>query len=549
MQKLLLPLILLLTVSSIGARAQGTLTGDFQANYNFYQGDSAIAATVELYDKYLNCGEAWLTNRYSNKGFTAFLRIDAFTNSNLYVPGTAFTSFGIGAFSLSKEIGELTITGGYIYDQIGSGVLFRSYEDRGLLIDNALIGAHLRYKPAKNITLKAFAGQQKRIASPHLNQRYAPIIKGFNAEGDFDAGKKAHISPGFGVLNQTLDPNTIADLAYVINTQPLSTRFVPRYNMYAVTGYNTLTMGDFSWYVEGAYKTHEAIPDASVFIDSLGAREDVLSDRSGNVQFTTLSYARKGLAINLSGKRTENFVMRTYTPKSSAEAQLQGLLNWQPIVARIRPQRLISRYSPVSQNLSEMAAGADVLISPNDNLDITLNYTRINTLEDVKLYREVFAELEYRGIDKWLFMGGGQYLNYNQDLYLVRPGKPIIEAVTVFLEGTYRFNDKKSLRVEVEYMHNKEDYGSWAFALIEYNIAPRWSFAVSDMYITELNPGNLSGLKTSPHYYNAFMAYTKGPHRFTLSYVKQPDGINCTGGVCRYEPAFSGLRLGVTSSW
>jgi hypothetical protein len=69
------------------------------------------------------------------------------------------------------------------------------------------------------------------------------------------------------------------------------------------------------------------------------------------------------------------------------------------------------------------------------------------------------------------------------------------------------------------------------------------------MYIVNLKPGNISGLTESPHYFNAFVAYTRGPHRFTFSYVKQPDGINCTGGVCRYEPAFSGLRLGVTSSW
>ena len=103
--------------------------------------------------------------------------------------------------------------------------------------------------------------------------------------------------------------------------------------------------------------------------------------------------------------------------------------------------------------------------------------------------------------------------------------------------------------MEIEYMHNKQDYGSWAFALLEYNIAPKWSFAISDMYITQLNHENISGFTESPHYYNAFFAYTQGPHRFTLSYVKQPDGINCTGGVCRYEPAFSGLRMGIQSSW
>ncbi|MBX9448900.1 MAG: hypothetical protein KL787_03955 [Taibaiella sp.] len=45
------------------------------------------------------------------------------------------------------------------------------------------------------------------------------------------------------------------------------------------------------------------------------------------------------------------------------------------------------------------------------------------------------------------------------------------------------------------------------------------------------------------------MAYSKNAHRFSLAYVKQVEGINCTGGVCRYEPAFSGLRLGITSSF
>jgi hypothetical protein len=537
MKKLLLPALLFLCLFNRPAAAQdkANLTGDFMANYNFFQGDSAIGATGELYNKYLNGGEAWLTNRLTYKGFTAFLRVDAFYNSNLYQPGTAFTSYGIGAFSLSKEIGELTITGGYIYDQIGSGLLFRSYEDRGLLIDNALVGAHLRYKPAQNITIKAFAGQQKRITAEKLNnERYQPQIKGFNAEGDFDIGK-AHISPGIGILNRTLDDATMNAVVSSIDLQQLDTRFVPKYNMYAGTLYNTLTVGDFSWYVEGAYKTHEAI--------NVGTRDYL--DRSGSVVYSTLGYARKGMAINLTGKRTESFVMRT-SPK---EELLRGMLNWQPIVARLRPQRLMARYTPASQDVSEMAGGADVLLSPREDLDITLNYTHINTLSEVKLYREVYGELEYRGLKKWILIAGAQYLNYNQEVYQVRPGVPTVEALTPFAEATYRINDKKSIRLEVEYMQTKQDYGSWAFALFEYTIAPRWAFALSDMYITKLNPENISGIKKSPHYFNAFMAYTKGPHRFTASYVKQPDGINCTGGVCRYEPAFSGVRFGVTSSW
>ncbi|NDC41125.1 MAG: hypothetical protein EBZ77_06175, partial [Chitinophagia bacterium] len=48
---------------------------------------------------------------------------------------------------------------------------------------------------------------------------------------------------------------------------------------------------------------------------------------------------------------------------------------------------------------------------------------------------------------------------------------------------------------------------------------------------------------------SVYGAFTKGPHRLSLAYVKQVAGINCTGGVCRYEPAFSGIRSTFTTSF
>ncbi|OJW79471.1 MAG: hypothetical protein BGO69_12090 [Bacteroidetes bacterium 46-16] len=521
-------LLFLLAFISVKIYAQGTLSGDLMLNANFFQSDTSIGAgNNPLYDNYLSGGEAWLGVRYNYKGFTAYVRADAFHNSNLYNPVQAMNGFGLGAWSLSKEYKGLTVTAGYIYDQIGSGILFRAYEDRGLLIDNALVGLELKYKLTDNINLKGFTGQQKNVAT---FGRYNPIIKGFNAEGDFSLGSNAHLLPGIGVLNRTLDQNSMDGVVSSINSQDVSTRFVPMYNTYAFTGYNTLTVGDFSWYIEGAYKTHEAIVSSS----------GLLVDKPGNVVYSTLGWAHKGIAVNLTGKRTENFVMRT----SPNEVLIRGVLNWQPIVARLRPQRLMSRYTPASQDLSEQAFGADVLVAPNDNTTITLTGTYINTLTNVKLYREGYAECDFRGLDKWIIDGGLQYMQYNQELYQVKPGVPIITAITPFAEVTYRITSKHSIRLEGEYMSTKQDYGSWLFGLLEFNIAPKFSFAVSDMYNIEPTPGHEAN-----HYYNIFTAYTKGPHRFTLAYVKQVDGINCTGGVCRYEPAFSGVKLGITSTF
>ena len=523
-----LRLLCALSMLGTGAYAQGNLSGDLMMNVNFFQRDSAInAANNPLYDNYLSGGEAWLGLRYNNnKGFTATLRFDAFHNSNLYNPIQALNKSGVGAWSVSQKWKDLTVTAGYIYDQIGSGILFRAYEDRGLLIDNALVGVHLRYDITPNVFVKAFTGQTK-----FLFDRYQPVIKGANIEGDFSLGDKAHIIPGVGVLNRTLDQTSIDQVAATINSQDVATRFVPKYNMYAVTAYNTLTWGDFSWYVEGAYKTHEAV-----------VKDNRLQDLDGNVVYSTLGYARKGIAVNVTGKRTENFVMRT----SPNEVLIRGLMNWQPIVARLRPQRLMARYTPASQDISEQALGGDVLLSPNDDISITLNYTHINTLEDVKLYREAYFDAEFRGWDKFILQVGTQYMQYNQELYQVKANVPIVESLIPFFELTYRINDKHSIRTEWEYQHTEQDYGSWIFGLIEYNISPKFSFSVSDMYNTSPGPAALTG---SHHYYNVFAAYTKGPHRFTAAYVKQVEGINCTGGVCRYEPAFSGVRLGLTSSF
>ena len=508
---------------------QGNLSGDLMMNVNFFQRDTNIkAAGNQLYDNFLSGGEGWLGLRYAGFGFTGIVRFDAFHNSNLQNPTSALTAAGIGMFSLSKEFKKLTITGGHIYDQIGSGIIFRAYEDRGLLIDNALFGLHLKYRLNDHVTVKGFSGQTK-----NLFERYQPILKGMNIETDFDLGSKAHITPGIGIVNRTMDQKSMDNIISNINNMPEKDRFIPTYNSSAISLYNTLNAGNISWYIEGALKSSEAI-----------VLNGALKKQSGNVIYSTLGYAQNKFGINGSIKRTENFVMRT----SPNEILLKGIYNWQPIIAQIRPQRLIARYTPPSQDLSELAGNLNAFYTPNDKLNFNLAVTRINTLKDEVLYREVFAETEIRSVKNVLFHLGVQYLVYNQALYQQKvPAEyPEVNAITPFFEVGYKINKKNSIRAELQYMSTKQDYGSWVFGLLEYNISPTWSFAVSDMYNAKPNTNHIS---KAHHYPNVFMAYTKDANRFTFQYVKQVDGINCTGGVCRYEPAFSGFKIGVTSSF
>jgi hypothetical protein len=531
--------------------AQGTFSGDLMMNLNFFQTDAKIGASNNpLYNNLLNGDEAWLGLRYSVSGFNFYVRADAFDNSNLKNPASAMTGFGIGAWSVNKEVEGLNITIGSIYDQIGSGILFRAYENRGLLIDNALMGVELKYKIGKNIVLKGFVGEQKNndpkpenTPSVALYQLYEPVIKGFNAEGDYSIGK-VHILPGLGIVNRTLDQTSMTQIAGTINDQPLNTRFNPMYNMYAFSAYNTLVYKNFSWYAEGDYKTHEAInePDA--------AGNELLVNKPGNVEYTSLTYGKKGIALSLQGKRTEDFVMRV--SPNPPPTPLDEYLDWEPIIATLRPERLMSRYTPISEDISEMAGTASLTLSPNDLTNINLTYSNINTLQNATLYREYYADV-FRQWTSWILQGGAQYMEFNIQQYESEGSAqhPIVYAFTPFVEATYRINEKKSIRAEVQYQDTKQDYGSWVYVLLEYNIAPRWSLSASDMYNVVPNPNSDNHDYHNPglNYPDIYVAYGKGPHRFSLAYVKQVDGINCSGGVCRYEPAFSGFRATLTSSF
>jgi hypothetical protein len=51
------------------------------------------------------------------------------------------------------------------------------------------------------------------------------------------------------------------------------------------------------------------------------------------------------------------------------------------------------------------------------------------------------------------------------------------------------------------------------------------------------------------HYPTLAAAYSQGANRFSLAYVKQVEGVVCTGGICRLEPAFSGFRFTVNSAF
>ncbi len=535
----------------------GTFSGNLEANANFFMRDSLIgAANTPQYDRQLYGADAWLNMRYSNWGFDFGLRFDLFNNSNLLNPTGSFTGEGIGRWFIHKKVDKLDISVGYLYDQIGSGIIFRAFEQRPLLIDNALYGARLAYDIGEDWQIKAFTGRQKQQFDI-----YEPVIKGGSIDG-YLAGPEGSgwaIAPGFGVVNRTLDDASMNSLVATLNTYTKEDAFTPNYNTYAFSAYNTLTAGPWAWYVEGAYKTADNLSDPfGEFIssDSTITVGDKYYKGAGSVIYSSLSYANKGLGITLEGKRTENFDFRV----RPQEQLNRGLVNFLPPMARVNTYRLTARYNAATQELGELAFLGDAIIKVNDQLKLNLNASNITDLDGELLYRELLAAATYESPDDWTLTAGLQRQQYNQERYEFKPGVPLVETITPFADFLYPINQEQALRLELQYMgvgndpsvEVGQDYGSWVFALAEYTIAPRWSLSISDMYNVrpgKLSPVDESGDRLALHYPRVDVAYRRQANRFALSYVKQVEGVVCTGGICRLEPAFSGWKFEVTSSF
>ncbi|TVR79871.1 MAG: hypothetical protein EA412_05395 [Chitinophagaceae bacterium] len=525
---LLLPFFI---VFFIKVYSQGNFSGELMVNSDFYQRDEAIGAVnTPHYDNLLSSTDAWFSLLYTNHDINldVGIRMDMFNNSNLHNPGTPYNGIGIGRWFVRKRFQNVTLEGGYIYEQFGSGISFRTYEDRSLGIDNALFGMSVKYEPIENLMITGLAGVQK-----NRFDLYNPIIQGVNLEY-FISSEEGNLTmvPGVALVNRTLDQSSMNLIVNTIETYPEEERFVPRYNTFVASAYNSMDIGAFNVYLEGAVKTNEAIRTA----------DNRLRDRPGNVLYGVVGYSRPGFGASFQAKRTENFVFRT----SPNEALLDGMIGFIPPTARQQHRRLIARYAAATQELEELAFNLDLSYVPVRGYTLGFNAAEIRDFSDDLLFREYFLDLTIRKSRKWTGVAGIQYMQYNQAVYEEKPGEPMVEAITPFVELTYRFNRRHSIRVEAEYQYNEQDFGSWVYGLIEYNIAPRWSFAVSDMYNYAPNESKDT---EALHYYSLFASYTAGAHRFTTSYVRQVEGVICTGGVCRFEPAFSGVKFQLTTSF
>jgi hypothetical protein len=403
----------------------------------------------------------------------------------------------------------------------------------------------LIYKINDNWQAKVFVGQQKKVEKQlNLFENYQPLIAGAAIDGFITIGKEEKmvtLTPGAGAVRRTLDDASMNQIATDIGSYVPEDVFVPKYTTYAFSVYNNLSWKGLNWYIEGAYKTAEAV-------NALNPK-GILENKAGTNLFTTLSYSMKGFSILGQYKRTDHFIFRT----SPLQTLNRGLIAFLPPMARQNTYRLSSRYNAATQDVGEQAAQLDITVVPiPKKLTFNLNLSNIYTLDPIEgktgdeaflLYREANLNAAMKLNKKMKLIAGFQFQQYNQERYEQKPGVPIVTTYVPYAEFRLRMKKRKSLRVELSYMHTEEDYGSWGFALVEFNIKD-FSFWASAMINTV--PKKYEKIEV---FYEFGANYTHKSNKFEIGYKRQVEGIVCTGGVCRYQPAFNGVQFNVVSSF
>lgn len=527
----------------------GTISGSLQTDIQQYNTDTIIGAP--------EVPEAILSNTFVNilfnkGGFTAGMRFESYQNPLLgidprYGTSGAGTGLGIPYRFATFENDYFSVTAGNFYEQFGSGMVLRLYEERNLGFDNSIDGLRLKFRPADGLQVTGFIGRQRSFFD--LSEG---IMRG------------ADVSLNFRELDQDLlgdDIIATVGLSAVSRFQEDQNPFLnlPQ-NVLAWSARGNIGIGDFFLETEYAYK-----------INDPGATNQG-SYNTGNGLYANASYSVIGLGVALAAKRVDNLDFRSDRTATGFQQQV----NYLPALTKQHTWRLITLYPYATQPTGEFGVQGEVTFTiPKSSFlgdretNITLNYAQINALDTVRtsafnydakfmpsdrfFYRDFNIEITRNFSRNFKLTVSYIHLDYDQDVIEARAAINetkfgIVTSNFFVAEMLFKVASGQSLRTELQWMGVTHEPGAelalqngdWAMVLFEYTVSPHWFFTA----FTEYNYGN--AIKEQQIFYpNGTIAYVYDALRVSAGYGRVRGGILCVGGICRPVPASNGLTLGV----
>ncbi len=537
-------LLTLLSISLLSAQS-GKISGGLESYLQYYQND-ATTNFIAPKDKLRSMN--YFNMQYAYKDFSGGLQYEAFLPSAFLGYNPEFKDNALATYYLNYKKNNLDITAGYFYDQFGSGLAFRAWEDRQLGINNAIRGLRVKYNFDDILGLTAFTGNQ-RIGFKLSESN----IYGTNAELDITkllSLEKWQLHSGFSYVGRYQDVTSAnKDLKPIVGIY--SSRF-------------DVNAGNFYSNFEYVYKEPDARVANAVLLD------EVLFD--GNAWLWNFGYSKKGLGVNAVLRRLENIQM--YSEKN-LEGNLYntGVMNFVPGLTKQHDFSLANIYVYQAQpgisfgeeKVGEIGGQFDVyynlkrksILGGKYGTKLALNFSRWHGLDATfdhqkQIYRASFAkpgkryfqdvnfEIRKKLSKKLKAIISFIDLQYNK-LKLEGEGE-MVYADIAMLDLEYKLPHKKSARIEMQHLSTKQDMKNWVAGLFEFNFNHHFNVFAGDMY----NYGNEI---EKVHYFNFGTTYTKSSSRLSLSYGRQRGGLLCVGGVCRYVPPSKGVTMSFSTSF
>lgn len=514
-------------------RNDGVITGNFYLQAQLYNADSSINAKATDERLLMN---AMGNVRYTYKKITVGARYEAYLNA-LQGFDPRYNGNGISHrfFSFRNEKIEFTL--GNFYEQFGSGMVLRSYEDKNLGYDNAFDGILMKWFPHNGITLKALAGKQRLYW-----EKGDGLVRGVDME--MDLFSVFSIQPG-----QLTQVNLGASFVskFQADDHPLL-----RLPQSVGAGAMRLQINRLPWTLEVEYVRKANDPSA----------DNGLIYKSGEALLCNVSYSVKGLGVHFQAKRIDNMAFRSDRYATNNDLHI----NFLPPIIQQNSLTLASLYPYATQSLGEVGYQFEIVytfkrntwlggkygtqlnlhLAKVQNLKTTPDYTGLGyhavyfPFGNVVYYTDAHLNVKKRLNKNVKVSASYFYLEYNKKILEGDYSASTVYAQIFAFEADWKINSKNGLRMDFQHLQTKQDVGNWAFLQFEYTYSPHWFVSVADMY----NYG-----ATNVHFPILAGGYTSGATRVQLRLGRQKEGIVCVGGVCRYAPATSGLSLMLSTNF
>ena len=488
------------------------ITGSIQSDMLVPMRDDAIGAEKTEDFQTNTYGDIMLQSKYVDAG----LRFEYLDHP---LPGFEkdFKGWGVPNFWVKGRYNGIELTLGTFYEQFGMGLIFRTYEERSLGIDNSLLGARLVVRPTKGITFKALTGRQRRYWS--LNKG---LVTGADVEFNINEWIPALRNHGTELMigsswaNKYEDPQPIfVDPTHKLNLPD----FVNSWDVRA-----SLNAGPWSIHAEYAQKSQDPSFDNGY------------SYEKGSAAVLSGSYANNGLSILLQAKRSENMSFRSRRNMIGTSS----FINHLPAFTQEQTYALAALYPYATQLAGgEWAYQAEVgynfkrksKLGGKYGMNMKLNFSHVRWKGET-FYQDIDVQLSRKlsSSVKLALM----YMNQRYNQTVVEGHGGMIRSNIFIADAKFQLSKKTALRTELQYLSTRDDEGDWLYGLVEFSLAPNWMFSVSDMY----NVG-----ETNIHYYHGDVTFSRSGHRVQLGFGRTRAGYNCSGGVCRYVPASRGFTL------